>query len=327
MTFQTPWVISDVVEVPLSVARLLAFIATAGKEGVVGPGDLQVRALGTPGSSVRIAKGAFAALNSFPSNDQQTYLGENDAEVTAAVTATGGTTRSDLVYVRINDTGQTGGGTSGPATIVVAQGVSPTITTLAEHNSSIAGIALARIDMPASTSIVQQSYITDLRKLVQPRRADIMRIANLPNGASQQTLTSTSFVNWPSEAAWQIDIPSWAVRAQVIGHIAGYQIVEGTSPANVWGGLRVQMGTLFSATTEYNHSAPSGAGKIDAAASMVAADFYIPKADRGTKNRNLRLEGKRDGGTANTNIRAAWGTVVTIQVVFYESPDDQYWEN
>lgn len=329
MTFQVPWVISDVAEVPLEVSRLLAYIATNAKEGILEPGDLQVRSLASPGSSIRVAPGSFAAINNFPGNSQQTYLGQNDAEVTASVTATGGSARSDMVYVRINDTGQTNGGTSGAASLVVAQGVSPTATTLADVNSSISGIALARIDMPANTSTVQQSYITDLRKLIQPRKQDLVRIANLPDNTNPQDLTASTFVNWPSEAAWTVDIPDWAVRAQVIAYVSSYKIVEGgTAGANIWGEIRCQLGTLYTPSIVYNHSVPAGLGLIDAASTQCAGDIYIPTSDRGTTGRSLRLEGKRTGSNdPGSLIRADWGTCVTIQVIFYESPDDQFWQN
>lgn len=327
MTFRVPWVISDVTEVPLEVARMLAYAATGGSQGVVGPGDLQVRSLSTPGSSVRIAPGTFIALNNFPSNDNQSYIGWNDGEITKAVTATGPATRSDLVYARIWDGGQTNGGTSGIASVEIAQGVNPSTTTLEEVNANIAGVALARIDMPANTSTVDQAYITDLRKLVNPRRREIVRIHNMPDSSSVQNLTSASYVTWPSQATWSVEIPDWAVRAQLVVNIAGYQIYEGatTTGASLWGKLRAGIGTLYTAATDYNYSVPAGLGKVDAGSTVIAGDLYIPAADRGT-TKNMLIQGLRTSATPSSAcIRTNWGTVVVMQVIFYEDPDSQFW--
>lgn len=328
MTLQVPWVISDVDEVPLEVARLLAYISVAGKEGIVGPGDLLVRATAVPGTNVRIAPGSFAALNRFVGASQQSYLGQNDAEITHPITQTGGAPRSDLLYVRINDSGQTGGGTSGVATIEVVEDVDPATTELSQVLSGVAGIALARIDMPASTSTVSQGYIKDLRKLVAPRREEHMRIANYDDVSTPDSLSSSSYITWPSAANWTIDIPSWAVRAQIVAWVSGYKVVQGntSTSTNCYGKWRIQLGFWTSIPTYYNHNVSQAAGTLDLATTMTAVDVYIPVADRGTTGRTLKSEGLRDGGNhANSLIKAAWGTTVVVQVVFYETADDKYW--
>lgn len=326
MTFQVPWVISDVTEVPLEAARLVAYAATGGKQGVVGPGDLLVRALGTPGSSVRIALGAFAALNNYPSNTSQSYMGWNDGEVTKAISSTGGSARSDLIYVRVWDGGQTGGGTSGIATVEVEQDVDPATTTLSQIDANIAGVELARVDMPSSTSTVQQAYITDLRTLVLPRQTQIVRMGNLDTGASLEQLTATSYTLWPSVATFSVTIPPWAIRAQIICNIAGYQIYDPDGGGgNVFGDFRVSLGSLTTSNTVYNMSIPPEGGQTDVGASFVADDIAITDTLRNTVQ-TLKFEGKRDDGSTNTNLRAIPGTVCVIQVTFYEAPDAAYWD-
>ena len=64
---KAPWAIGgEGIEHSANVARLLAYAAAGGIEGIIGTLDLEVRPLAVPGGSVRVAPGACFILNRNP---------------------------------------------------------------------------------------------------------------------------------------------------------------------------------------------------------------------------------------------------------------------
>src|SRR5688572_17632017 len=98
-----PWMIGGGVEHSVEVARLLAYIAGNGKEGIVRPTHLRVTQQGTPAASVRVLTGAAVILNRTAGADSQSYLGRMPSNDTVAITPTTAAARSDLIIGRVED--------------------------------------------------------------------------------------------------------------------------------------------------------------------------------------------------------------------------------
>lgn len=190
MTWEIPWVIAGVDEVPLAVARTMAYVTTAGREGVVASSHLQVTQTSTPSGSIQVATGVLVANNKFNNAAFESYVGRNySTTVTTSVPATGGTSRTDLIYAHITDPGQSGHYPTEPTVAApietrVITNVSPTITRLQDHPGyeKQSGLALARITRPANTTTVQTSHITDLRVLLETATSPLGQVTMFAGG-------------------------------------------------------------------------------------------------------------------------------------------------
>lgn len=171
MTWQEAWVTAGVTEVPLDVARAVAYVGVSGREGVVGHSDLLVSPTGTPSAAITVAPGVFVTTSRFLGAAYESYIGRNvSGAVTTAVSNTSATSRTDLVYAHITDPGQAGQpATAAPVETRIITGVSAGITRLQDvpGYANQSGYALARITRPANTTTVQASHITDLRELLE----------------------------------------------------------------------------------------------------------------------------------------------------------------
>ncbi len=317
MAWQIPWVISGVTEIPLDVARVMAYSATGGQEGVIGSTDLQVKQVATPTTSVTVGGGAFVCLNRYQSGTPQSYIGYNLGNITVPIVSAGATPRTDLVYAHIVDPGQTGGGsTAGPVETRVIQGVTSTVTQLNQvpGYANTAGLALARIAVPASGASITQAMITDLRALSQTKQADVVQVAAFASGSTERVVTS-SWGAFPSEASWSVSVPAWATRMAVVGQVAGLE-VRGTSGQPFAGAVRAKMGSQYSNTTDVNVTVTTG--PRDTASTLVAGDRNVPTAERGTIQ-NFRLEAIKNSGAAG--LYSQYGTVIVFNIKFYNGTE------
>lgn len=181
MTWQEAWLTAGVPEIPLDVARATTYVGVAGREGVVGPTDLLVAPTGSPSAAITVAPGVFVTTSRFAGAAYESYVGRNiGGSVTTAVSNTGGTSRSDLVYAHITDPGQAGQpATPAPVETRVITGVSSGVTRLQDvpGYETQTGYALARITRPANTTSVQSSHITDLRGYIEDATSPAAQLA------------------------------------------------------------------------------------------------------------------------------------------------------
>jgi hypothetical protein len=226
----TPWVIAGGAQHSADLARALAFAATSGAEGVVLPDSLKVAAFATAGGGVDVGPGAGLLLNRSPGAAEQTYVVRNASTTSVAIAPTGtGGGRSDLVIVRVKDPQYPPWpAPADPATaqyteIFVVQGVPAGTTKASSLNLGYPAIALARVDLPASTTNVTNAMIVDVRKVAQPRRERMMMTAYPPVKDTLGAGSGPGFHNWPTHS-WNIDIPDWATIAVVHGVVAGTKI-------------------------------------------------------------------------------------------------------
>ena len=144
-------------------------------------------------------------------------------------------------------------------------------------------IPLARIDMPASQSTVQQSYIHDLRQVCNESRVTQLYVQAGPVTQANSTLSTTTPAAWPP-ASWQVPIPAYATAMTATWGV--YEVIQngegdGWARGNVMVifGASVTSPVLTTTTTMYSIPTTLAAG-----AHTIGGASYtpIPAALRGT---------------------------------------------
>jgi hypothetical protein len=290
--------------------RALVKDLSGGAEGITEGDDLKVTQLGTPGGGVQVAEGSGVILGRV-SAFQGTYAARNQGSETVTIAATGGSPRSDMVILRVEDPEYEG--TLDPATddinyFQVISNVSSSATTIPDGRT---GIPLARIDIPASTSTITNAMIVDLRQIAQPRR-ERSQYVHSPTGTSTAINNSNgTYSYFSTEAGWTIAIPSWASKAIVSIDIAQLKY----SVAAFIGALRATFGaslTLQPVILDDNQTA------IRRVTTFVADTLTIPNAYRGTSQ---LLRPQATGTTGNTGTVAVdSSTTFRYDIEFIEAP-------
>lgn len=316
MTWQTPWVISGVSEIPLEVARVLAYVATGGGEGVVSSTDLEIRQMTIAGTSIVTKGGAMACRSRFAGQSNQSYIGQNIGDETTAVPAnTGTSTRYDLVYAHVTDPGMPGQPTTAlPVQTRIIQGVTNATTSLSQvaGYETVTGLVLARLAIPGSTSTIQQSMITDLRQLVSSRRQTEVRMSQVASGVNAAKAPAT-YGTFPGGASWSIPVPTWATRMAVIGNVVQLE-VRGATTDSMNGSLRISAGTVTIPEADFNLGVT--AGSKDITNLIVAGDISIPSAMRGA-NQTFVFQARKNNGALD--LYYVPGSTAVLQVTFYAS--------
>jgi len=210
--------------------RLMQQSATGGSQGIIGAQDMYVTANTVPNPGINIAPGACVVLGSEAAY-QGSYYGYNvGVDTSLTIAATGGAVRSDMIVVRAEDPTWSGSPWGNPAAgqILfprVISGVSPGATSVP---GMVSAIPLARIDMPVSTSVVQQSYIHDLRYVSQPQRI-MQQVASAGPASRANWTVSTTAHAWPPGATWPVFIPAWATTMVMSWTVGDLLWVSGTA--------------------------------------------------------------------------------------------------
>lgn len=306
------------------IARVLAYAATSGGEGVIAAGDLKVRPLATPGTSVRIGPGAMVALNRASAGRSQSFVARVISDENVPIAATGaGAGRTDLVALVVRDTSIAGNGSTpadpavGPYVhAIVVPGVSASVTRLQQvaGYEFTTGVALARVTLPASTGTITSGMITDLRQLpLQRSEREVVALnstgAGKVNGSyvSPDPLNTTTFKTWPTVATTNVNVPVWATHAVVTGTVYGAAMRTG----DVWGDLRVTLGTVSAPVSSYDENWSGNPYRI---ALGAGGTIVIPDAMKGTTVA-VKIEGKRSGGAGNLTAQAGVTSVIDVQFV------------
>ncbi|GAA1161892.1 hypothetical protein F4556_005060 [Kitasatospora gansuensis] len=221
---------------PARALRMMIRDLSRGSQGITEGGDLRVRATFTPGPTVRVGNGS--AIITGATWGQGSYTQANAGDHVVPIAPTGGTGRTDLVCLRVEDPEYEG--SRDPATqdigyIHVIPGVSANTTTVPP---GMTAIPLARITQPPNCATVTDSMITDLRRIANPRRD---RKLHTINGFPYSALPEQAGVwqdDWPPNAKVITDVPIWATTANVVATLSGVR---------VWGesffGVRLRWGS------------------------------------------------------------------------------------
>lgn len=317
-----PWFTEGGAEHSSEVARLLAYAAFGGAEGVVGSADLQVKALGTPGAAVQVRTGACAVINRAQGSAYQAYAARLPVADQVPIAATGVSARSDLIVARIENPysyGETWPNASDPKVgpyvyTRVISGVPKTTTRVRQVRSSDSAIALARVDIPANTTSVTQAMIKDLRTMVAPRR-DRRLYTAFPSTLSTLTYSDNKWHNWPGEPAkWDIDVPEWATRLKIVTTIAGLRMTK----SNIYASMQNVFGTIQGQNTviDDNTGTPTRRQTV-----VIADNMNISSSLRGTTQR-LYLQtymSKIESG----DLSVDGSTSIVADLEFVEAPDEE----
>ncbi|WP_097964948.1 hypothetical protein [Streptomyces sp. or20] len=282
-----------------------------GAEGITQGTDLKVTQLGTPGDRVQVASGSGVVrgrVNAF----QGSYAVRNQGTDTVGIASTGGSPRSDMLILRVEDPQYEG--TLNPEVdninyFQIISNVSSSATTIPDGRT---GIPLARIDIPASTSTITNAMIKDIRQIANPRKESLLRTQSPASQSTAITGTAYSYSYFSTAAGWAIPVPSWASIARIRVDVAGLRITTG----NLYGTFRANLGSSLSLQATV---IDDNQGAVTRRLGTVAADtLTIPDAYRGT-TQTLRAQGAGGPGNAS-QMYADASTTFVAQVEFEESP-------
>jgi hypothetical protein len=287
--------------------RMMVRDLARGSQGVTEGDDLKVRQLATPGAGVRVLDGSGVIRGA--AWGQGSYTQYNVGEAIVPVAPTGASPRSDLVCLRVEDPEYEG--TRDPAQdeigyFHVVSNVSATATT---PPSGMTAIPLARLDLPANTSVVTDAMIRDVRRIANPRRERILYTA-YPSSLNRLTAQDDQWHNWPSQARWKVPVPSWATSAKVLITLAGLRYSE----SDVYAFMQTVLGTDYGQTT----SVDDDQGASTRRNTVVLADtITIPSSVRGTtQDLYVRTQPKK---TEWGNLGVDAATSLIADVEFTES--------
>ncbi|MFE0206988.1 hypothetical protein [Streptomyces sp. NPDC058985] len=209
-------------------------------QGVTTGSDLKVTALSTPGAGVQIGDGSAVIAGKY-SPTQGYYNAYNIGSDTVDIAATGGTGRSDMLVLRVEDPEFEGTRDPEVDPIVffeVIPNVSSSATTVPAGYSAV---PLARIDIPSSTATITNAMIKDLRQVANPRRDRVLTPYYQPGGPVVEISgTSSTWKTHPNVTLATLAIPSWAATAKVIFSVNGLRLSTG----DVFGAFRFMLGTV-----------------------------------------------------------------------------------
>jgi hypothetical protein len=342
-----PWAVGGGADNAIEHARMIPWAIYQGSEGVLGNLDLQVVALTTPGASVQVNPGGYVIVARGLGQNYEAYMGKYGQAVTVAIAPNNaGTSRSDLVILRIEDNHVAGEPWSAPPSndtgpyrnITVVQGVPSTTRAVSQLGNSWSAIALARIDIPAFTSTITNAMIVPVRTKVSPPSppvppATIVIIENdncpdnpdylftrilpgAPSG-SPENFTSSQVGVWrdfPTSASWLVPIPKWASRADII--FAGYTFLI---TEDVWGAVRVNIdnGALFTDEVVFDANYTGGPGP-EMMSFVAAGSVAIPSSMRG-KNKKFKIQAKsNDASSSHTGIVQYYRSSVAEFRIFFK---------
>lgn len=240
MTFNNAaWAIDGAL-IGSALARAQAYVATSGAQGIAQAGDLKVSALDTPGQGVKISAGSAIILNGYQTNPDQTYTVINPSTHTilpADMPASNPAPKSYIVAVVVGDpefsqVGHPFGSEVNsipPGSEATFQYVRPVLIQVPAGTETLdvsyPALPLARIDIPASTTTIINSYIHDIRQLARPRSWLAQSYNAAPSGENGlDTATENVWERFPDVAVLTVKIPEWAVRAKVMGFVEGLRI-------------------------------------------------------------------------------------------------------
>ncbi|MET9528126.1 hypothetical protein [Streptomyces coeruleorubidus] len=319
-----PWFTEGEAEHSSEVARLLAYAAFAGAEGIIGNSDLQVKALATPASRVQILTGACAILNRASGGKYQAYAARLPSADEVNIAATGSTARSDLIIARIENPysyGETWPQPTDPANgpyvfTRVVSNVPKTTTRVKQVRPGDSAITLARIDIPANTSSITQGMIKDLREMANPRRRRVFR-ALRGTWDTPDEVGNTKYPSWeefPNGARWDIEVPEWATSATIQ---ATWAQLDQRNAKDSYGRLRVAFGSVTTPETRFHCDYTGNAQRHTLVGGGTVA---IPSSMRGNVY-DAVLEGCGESGYTGV-LEADGGAAVFLDIEFVEDPTE-----
>lgn len=309
MTLAQPPLLVHGADHPARATRLLIRDLARGGQGITEAADLKVTPLQRPACGVRVADGSAVIHGARPW--QGSYGQSNIGDALVDIAPTGPFARTDLLVLRIEDPQYEGdrdpaGGDVGYFHVV--QGIDAAATSVPE---GMTAIPLARITLPRDTGTITADMITDLRQLANPRHRHDVFTAH-PATTQQLPGERGTWRTWPSEAAWDVNIPAWATQATIALTLSGLRIEGGTVLAE----LRTQLGGAAGKATVVDDN-QSGIHRVPA---TLAHAYPLTTSLRGTVQR-LAVQTNQNAKYGKGDLYVAEGTAIVATVDFTESPE------
>ncbi|WP_316521115.1 hypothetical protein [Kitasatospora brasiliensis] len=221
---------------PARALRMMVRDLSRGSQGITEGGDLKVRSTPTPGPGVRVGNGS--AIIRGATWGQGSYTQYNSGDHLVPIAPTGGTGRTDLLVLRVEDPEYEGSRNPSSEDIGYFHVIPGVSATTAAPPPGMTAIALARITQPPNCQTITNAMITDLRTLANPRRE--RRVRTIQTFKYSSIPSSPTWQDWPASAGAKvdIDIPYWATNAAVITTLHGLRVAASVNVAfrNVLGG-------------------------------------------------------------------------------------------
>jgi hypothetical protein len=289
--------------------------------GIVNPLDCVVTVPGT--NLIPSISAGTVLIDGQEVFQQGAYMGFNPgADTSLTVAPTTGTARSDMVVIRVEDPTYTASPWGG---LVTNQLVFPRLITNVSSTATVppAGqscVPLCRIDMPATASVVLQSYVTDLRQMANVKRTRSLVQASGAVAAVPWTL-GTSATAWPALATWPLAIPAWATGIKLRWRLSN-AVYTGGGTNWARGNVYPVLGASVSAP---NQTFTSTLVSVNTSSTMYevfsiegSADATISTALRGT-TQTLQFAQTTDG-TQTGVVQVTEGSVFIVDVELMQKP-------
>lgn len=326
-----PWAL-DGATIPSSLARLGSYVATGGVEGIAQLSDLKVVPLDTPGNGIKVFSGGAVVLNRYmgetPDQSYMVYNPTGDILGPADMPSSNVAARSHLVCVTIGDPEYTAVGhpwflgTDPPVgtensfqyvRTFVIQNVPSNTTSFDQLNLNYPAYALARIDVPGSTTTITSGMIVDLREMASPRSKDVQWSVAASTADVLTVASVGAFEYWPDNSQSMVAIPKWASYCYVDGWING--LVDSATD-NTKAEMRVGSAAVnvYTPSSKYSQSI-SGRYNV-----IMGGRLAIPLAYRGT-SQNFQISATvQDAASQGDLTTDAW-TGCGVHLRFVEEPD------
>ncbi len=276
------------------MGRLLAY--SSAPPGVTRPTDLRVYA-STPSadSFVHVAVGGISIPNRYSSAMAESYVARATQVTDVQIPASTTSLRRHLLCIRVTDP-QYGGQVPGDGKYVYPVLVSDVADSVwrAEQVSSLLNVpayAIARIDMPAGISNVQQSYIREARELSMPRYGVYNKLIKFPATEADVLVSNTSWFNWPNLLADDVAIPAWCNWIDAEIELLGF---KANAAADVDTRVNIGNGSMIGPTFrwDYNGARNTAVGTVETFQHLSALSMAVPSGIRGTVQ-TMRLNAMR----------------------------------
>lgn len=332
MTFENSALAIDGAMLNSALVRRGIYSSTSRSEGIVKKADLAVTELDTPGVGILIAPGVGILLNKYQDDPNETYVVSNPSVHTVPsgeMPASNPSPQSYIVAVVVGDgdftqTGHPWMGSEDPplGEELTFEYVRPTLIPVDSGATTLPGdypaLVLARIDIPASTTTIIDSYITDLRKLAQPLQEQQIFVSaggTWTSGAPVYIPSGSSYGDWgPAQYLPTVKVPTWASRAIVVASINGVGLADAS--VNVSGNVRTQLGAVSGPATTFDYSVGGGAIRDN----LQTAGTYNVTSIAGTTVA-LRVEGFENvpaSPTTAQRLKLTAGSQMIFDVRFFE---------
>ncbi|MFJ4791733.1 hypothetical protein [Kitasatospora purpeofusca] len=304
MLIQPPLMVTGGIH-PARALRMMVRDLSRGSQGITEGGDLKVRATATPGPGVRVGNGSAIIRGSV--FGQGSYTQYNSGDHPVPIAPTGGTGRTDLICLRVEDPEYEGNRDpikDDVGYFHVIPNVSATTTTVPP---GMTAIPLARVTQPPNCQTITDSMITDLRQLANPRRERRVRTIGAFGWSPIGDQVGVWQENWPTGAKVAFDVPSWATEASVVTTLHGLRV-----SGSVFIGFRQVIAGVIGNEAQMDTDAVSFMSRNDI--TMVDQFWWKPE-QRGTTQTLTVQAGRYDPSAGSIDVNGNTTMVTDIDFV------------